>query len=251
MRLAGAVVLVTGASGAIGSAAAQVLAGRGAQVVVHGRDRERLEAVAAEVGAKAVAVDLTTAGAAEELVAAALDVHGRIDAVVHSAGVGWYGPAAAMPLTALDELIEVDLAVALRTTRLVLPAMLQRGTGHVAFLASIAGWTGVRHEAVYAATKAAVLTYADSLGLELAGSGVGVSVVSPAVVRSEFFDRRGEPYQRRFPRPVSPEQVAVAVADGIEHERAHRMIPAWLALAPAVRVGAPALFRRLSRRFGQ
>jgi short-subunit dehydrogenase len=251
VRLADAVVLVTGASGAIGAACARALSEREAKVIVHGRDTERLEAVAADVGAKALQVELNAPDAAEELAQAAREVFGRVDAIVHSAGVGWYGPTAAMPGQTMDELIEVNLAAPARMTRILLPEMLARGGGHVSFIASIAGWTGVRNEAMYAATKAAVITFADSLRLELTGSGVGVSVVSPASVRTEFFDRRGEPYGRRFPRQVETGRVAAAVLRGIEHDRAHQMIPRWLAIAPAVRATAPGAFRSLSRRFGQ
>lgn len=251
MRLAEAVVLVTGSSGSIGAACARNLTARGARVIVHGRDTERLEAVAVELGAKSIQLDLASAGAAGELAQAARAIFGRVDAVVHCAGVGWFGPGAEMPVRALDELVEVNLAAPARVTRALLPEMLGRGHGHVSFLASIAGWTGVQNEAMYAATKAAIITYADSLRLELAGTGVGVSVVSPAAVRSEFFDRRGEPYGRRFPRPVGADRVASAVARGIERERAHQMIPRWLAIAPAVRTTAPGAFRWLSQRFGQ
>ena len=250
MRLTDAVVLVVGASGGIGSECAGALGARGARVMVHGRDADRLDAVAADVGAKAIALDLTEPDGPERLVAAAREVHGRIDAVVHCEGVGWLGPIGDMPGTAVDELIAVNLTAPVRITRAVLGEMSARGSGHITFLASIAGWTGVANEALYAATKAAVITFADSLRIELAGSGIGVSVVSPAAVRTEFFDRRGVPYERRVPRPVSPQRVAEAVIDAVEHDRAHRMMPSWLALAPAVRAVAPGAFRWLNQRFG-
>jgi short-subunit dehydrogenase len=250
VRLVDSVVLLTGSSSGIGAACAAALADRGARVIIHGRDADRLDVVAAGVGAKAIRADLAAAGAAEQLADAAVDVFGHVDAVVHCAGVGWYGRAAEMPGTTIDELLDVNVRTPLRLTRALLPAMVERRSGHVGFLASIAGWTGVADEAVYAATKAAVITYAESLRTELAGSGVGVSVVSPAVVRTDFFERRGAPYARRFPRPVRPERIATAVVRGIEHERAHQMIPRWLVLAPAARAVAPGAFRTLSRRFG-
>lgn len=251
MRFTDAVVLITGSSGGIGAACAAVLNDRGARVIVHGRDSDRLDAVAAGLGAKAIRADLTRPGAAEALAEAATEIYGRVDAVLHCAGVGWFGDAATMPTPAVEELLEVNVGAPTRITQALLPGMIARGQGQVGFLASIAGWTGVSHEALYAATKSAIITYAESLRLELAGSGVGVTVVSPAAVRTEFFTRRGEPYERHIPRPVRPERVAAAVVRAMEQDRAHQMIPRWLALAPAVRATLPGAFRRLNRRFGQ
>jgi short-subunit dehydrogenase len=251
VRLSETVVLLTGSSGGIGAACAAALSARGAQVVIHGRDRDRLEAVAADLGAKALNADLRDPGGVAQLAHDAREIYGRVDGIVHCAGVGWYGPAAAMPPASIDELIAVNVTAPAQLTRLLLPEMIERGRGHVAFLASIAGWTGVTHEAVYAATKAAIITYADSLRMEIADSGIGVSVVSPAAVHTEFFERRGTPYGRRVPRLVTPQRVAAAVATAIERDRAQQMIPRWLAVAPAVRTALPGPFRRLNRRFGQ
>jgi short-subunit dehydrogenase len=245
-----AVVLVTGASGGIGAACAAAAAQRGGSVIVSGRDPDRLNAVAAEVGAKALAADLTVAGSADELAQAAEDVFGRVDVVVHCAGVGWRGPTATMPRSLVVELVAVNVRAPIELTNALLPGMLRRRRGHVAFLGSIAGWTGVREEAVYSATKAALIVFAESLRTEHTRSGVGVSVVSPGAVRTEFFATRGEPYDRRFPRQLGVQQVADAVVRGIEDDRAHQMLPRWLAVAPAVRTAWPAVFRRLQRRFG-
>jgi short-subunit dehydrogenase len=250
VKLLDSVVLVTGASGGVGAACATALAARGARVVVHGQDDDKLNAIAADVGGKAIRADLSTEEDVAELVRAAHEVYGRVDVVVHAAGVGWYGDSADMAREDLDEVLDVNLRAPLRITQALLGEMIARGSGHVSFVASIAGWTGVANEAVYAAAKSALLTYAESLRLEIGSSGVGVSVVSPAVVRTDFFARRGESYGRRFPRPVAPQRVAAAVVHGIETGRAHQMIPRWVGLAPAVRVLFPAAYRRLAARFG-
>lgn len=251
MRLADAVVLVVGATGGIGLACAQTVSRRGARVIVHGRDTERLDTAAADLGAKSLAGDMMAPGAPEALAEAAREVHGRVDAIIHCAGVGWRGRTDSMSPDEVDELIAVNLAAPLRITRALLGGMQARGSGHVVFLASIAGWVGVNQEAVYAAAKAGVIIYAESLRLELAESGIGVSVVSPAAVRTGFFERRGTPYDRRVPRPLDPHRVAEAVVRSIELDIAHQMIPRWLALAPAVRTTAPGAFRALNTRFGQ
>jgi short-subunit dehydrogenase len=151
----------------------------------------------------------------------------------------------------IDSLLALDLVGTIRLVRTLLPGMLARGRGHLCFVSSIAGRTGVAGEAVYAAAKAGLDAFADSLRLELAGSGVGVSVVVPAVVETEFFVRRGRPYERTSPRPVAPQQVAAAVVSAIEEDRAEVFVPAWTRIAPAVRALAPSAFRRLSLRYGE
>ena len=250
MDVRGAVVLVTGASGAIGGECARQLAARGARLIVTAHDEDMAD-LCADIGAKAVVSDLSKPGAVDRLAAEALDMCGAVDAVVHCAGLGWRGESAAMDATLIDVLLDVNLRVPMQLTRALLPGMLARRRGHVAFVASIAGWLGVPSEAVYSAAKSGLIMYADSLRTELAGTGVGVSVVSPAAVRTDFFAHRGSPYDRRIPRLVPPGHVARVIVRGIIEERAHQMVPRWLAIAPAVRAGAPSLYRALLRRFGR
>lgn len=247
MRLTGGSALVTGASAGIGEQVARLLRIAGAEVVVHGRDPQRTEAVAASVGARAVVADLGTPDGVDALARQA----GQIDVLVLNAGLGHSGPFVEMTQDRIDQLLALDLAGAIRLTRLLLPGMLARGRGHLVFVSSIAARTGVAGEAVYAAAKAGLDAFAESLRLELAGSGVGVGVVVPAAVDTGFFARRGRPYERTSPRPVSPEEVARAVVTAIERDRAEVFVPSWTRVAPTVRALAPAAFRRLSLRYGE
>ncbi|WP_405150505.1 SDR family NAD(P)-dependent oxidoreductase [Sphaerisporangium sp. NBC_01403] len=245
MRLSGASVLITGASSGVGAATARTVARTGARLVLTGRDRTRLERVAAETGGVAVACDLVT------------DAHllaeraGPVDVLINNAGVGWAGPFARMPHDALDRLVGVNLTAPIRLTGLLVPGMVESGRGHIVFVASIAGAVGVAHEAVYSATKAGLLVFAEALRHELRGSpGIGVSVVLPGVVDTPFFDRRGAPYGRRRPAPIPPERVARAIVAAIRHERAESYVPGWLRVPARLRGAAPGPFRRLVRRFG-
>ncbi|MEV7803194.1 SDR family NAD(P)-dependent oxidoreductase [Microbispora sp. NPDC088329] len=243
MRPAGARVLVTGASSGIGAATALELSARGARLVLSGRDEDALAGVAARTGGEVLPADLSDPSA--DLAVRA----GRVDVLVACAGEGWSGPFTRMSAGTAERLIAVNLAAHLQLTRLLLPGMLERGRGHLVYVASIAGVVGVREEAVYAATKAGLLAFAESLRYEL--PGIGVTVVVPGVVDTPFFARRGRPYTRRRPAPVPPERVARAIAVAVERDRAEVYVPAWLRLPARLHGAAPGAFRVLARRFGR
>src|SRR5689334_21145130 len=251
MRLDGSVALVTGASAGIGRSVAERLAGAGARLVVHGRDAERTGEVARRTGGVAVLADLTDAGSADLVAKAAVAAHGHVDVLVANAGVGWCGPFTEMTADELDRLVALDLLSPLQLVHRLLPPMLQRGRGHIALVGSVAGRTGVAGEAVYAASKAALDVFAESLRLELHGSGVQLSLTVPGVVDTGFFTARGRPYHRGFPRPVPADDVAEAVVRAITEGRAETWVPGWLRVAPVVRALAPRGYRRLAARFGE
>ncbi|MER7363418.1 SDR family NAD(P)-dependent oxidoreductase [Nonomuraea wenchangensis] len=245
MRLADAHVLITGASSGIGAATAHALAGTGARLTLAGRDRERLAAVAAATGGNMVVCDVATE--AGELATRA----GHVDVLVNNAGVGWAGSFVEMPAGSAERLLAVNLAAPIALTRLLLPGMLTAGRGHVVFVASIAGAVGVAREAVYSATKAGLMVFAEGLRHELHHApGVGVSVLLPGVVDTPFFVRRGAPYTRGRPAPIPPERVARAVVAAILHGRPESFVPGWLRLPARLRGAAPGPFRLLARRFG-
>jgi short-subunit dehydrogenase len=134
--------------------------------------------------------------------------------------------------------------------RAALPGLLQQRSGAIVLVSSIAGEVLVPRETVYSATKAAVEAFAEPLREELHGSGVTVSTVAPGVVATEFFDGRGEPYDRRFPRPVDASVLAAAIVAAVETGRRHQVVPRWLGIAPRVRAIAPRTYRAMARRFG-
>jgi short-subunit dehydrogenase len=251
MQLTGAVVLVTGASAGIGQVAAAKFGARGARVLVHGRDPQRTQQVADEVGGRALIADLALPADRERLAADALNAYGKVDVLVNNAGFGYLGPVSGMDVDVIRRLIEVDLLAAIELTRSLLPGMIERSHGAICFVTSIAGRTGVAGEAVYSATKAGLDAFADSLRVETADSGVKVSVVVPGVVDTGFFETRGTPYTRSRPRPIPAETVADAVVRAVERDRAEEWRPRWLRIAPTVRALAPGAFRRLAVRFGR
>jgi short-subunit dehydrogenase len=250
VRLAGKVALVTGASSGIGRASAVALARAGARVLAHGRAGDRLAALAAEIDAVPLPADLSDPSAVRGLARAALDTAGRVDVLVNNAGIGWAGPFTGMGDEDVPRLVAVNLVAPIELTRALLPAMLARREGHLMFVGSIAGRMGVAEEAVYAATKAGLDTFAESLRFEVHGTGVAVGVLIPGVVDTAFFERRGQPYERRRPRPLPAGTVADALVRSVRAGTADRYAPRWLRLPVAVRGAAPGAYRRLATRFG-
>ena len=241
---------MTGATSGIGRATAIALARAGARVIVTGRDAEALAAVRDATGGTAVAADLGNSADIERLAAAALSGPAPVEILVNNAGVGWAGAFAAMPAEMIEELVAVNLLGTARLTRALLPAMLERRRGHIVMVASVAGHVGVRDEALYAATKAAMLNFSESLRYEVRAAGVRVTTVSPGVVDTEFFERRGSPFRRRRPRPIPPERLARAIVRAIQRERDEVVVPGWLRLPIWLHGVWPALYRALAGRFG-
>jgi short-subunit dehydrogenase len=251
MQIMDAVALVTGASSGLGAATAERLSAAGAQVLVHGRDEARLAESAHRFKATPLAADLADPEAVQRLAKAALEVAGRVDILVNNAGLGWAGRFAAMPDPAAADLVAVNLTAPIALTKALLPGMLAADRGRIIFVTSIAGRTAVAGEAVYAATKAGLDLFAESLSLELYGTGVGVGVFVPGVVDTPFFQRRGLRYERSRPRPRPVARVADALVQMIATDRCEQYAPRWLRLPVVVRAAAPRSYRRLAARFGE
>ncbi|MFH9066181.1 SDR family NAD(P)-dependent oxidoreductase [Streptomyces coeruleorubidus] len=249
-RLDRRVALVTGASSGIGAATARRFAMDGWQLLLTGRDRNRLMQTASGTSAVVLPADLAAPDGPRLLARSALHTTGRVDVLVAGAGIGWAGPFATMPHTDIDRVLALDLNATLHLVREVLPSMIAAGRGRVVLLGSISGCVGVREEAVYSAAKAALAAFSEALRQELRGTGVGVTLVVAGPVDTAFFTRRGRPYDRSHPRMISPGCVAGAIWEAVREERDLVHIPAWMALPDRLRALAPRMFRRLLNRFG-
>ncbi len=247
-RLSGMRALVTGASGGIGGAVARRLAAGGAALALQGRRPERLGPLAGELGAAALIADFRDAKAPIRLVEDAVRALGGLDAVVSAAGMGWAGPLEEMPPDTIEEMIVVNLLAPLQLARAAIPYLRASSRPALVFVASIAGHLGVRQEAAYSAAKAGLIALGEALAEEL--SPTRVSVVSPGVVDTSFFERRGRPYGRRHPKPISPQRIAHAVVSCLDQGKGELIVPRWLRVAAAVRAIAPGLYRRLAIHLG-
>jgi len=250
VNLDGAVTIITGAGHGIGAATARAFAERGAQVVALGPEPDELTALAAAIGADPFCADVRDPAHAEAVVAHVRDRYGRLDVVVANAGIGHSGLVAEMSAQRISDLVAVNVTAPMLLARSALPIMLEQGRGAFVLISSIAGSLLVPTETVYSATKAAVNAFAEPLQTELHGTGVTVSTVVPAVVATDFFRARGEPYERRFPRPIDPSRIAAAVVAAAQTGKPRYVVPRWFTIPMRLRAVAPASYRRLARRFG-
>jgi NAD(P)-dependent dehydrogenase (short-subunit alcohol dehydrogenase family) len=173
--------LITGGSSGIGLAIARMLHEEGYGLTLAARKVERLEAAAAELGATSVAVDVRSEEDCARLVATHLEIHGGLDVLVNSAGVGIGGPIGDMQTKHFDLQQSVNLRGAFLVTREALPA-LREARGYVVNLASIAGTIPTPGLASYGASKAALVSLTRSLAREEVEAGVRVTALCPAFV---------------------------------------------------------------------
>jgi short-subunit dehydrogenase len=249
VQLTGSVALVTGASRGIGAEIVKALSERHVQVLALDIERDELAKTAADAGAEPFVADVRDPAHADAAVQHALDRYGRLDIVVANAGIGYSGDFADMPPERISDLVAVNVAAPMLLARAALPSMLAAKRGSLVFISSIAGALLVPTESAYSASKAAVDGFAEPLRDELRGTGVNVSTVMPTAVRTKFFESRGEPYERKFPRMIGPERIAAAVVRVIEHDKKRRLVPWWIRIPIRIRGMAPASYRAISRHF--
>jgi len=201
----GRTALVTGASSGLGVDFARHLAAAGAHLVLVARRAAPLEALAAELRGRhgvtvdVVAQDLGAPGAPEALHAEVRRLGREVDVLVNNAGFGLFGEFLAIDAARERELMEIDVLVPLRLTRLFGEEMVARGRGWILQVASIGAYQATPLYAVYSAAKAFILSWGEALNYEWRGKGVRVTVVSPGITATQFLAVSGQQatlYQR-------------------------------------------------------
>ncbi|MCS6898388.1 MAG: SDR family NAD(P)-dependent oxidoreductase [Myxococcales bacterium] len=234
-ELSGKIALVTGGSRGIGAATARRLGALGLRVVVSGRDRGALEAVAREVSGQAVEADLGEVGGVERLLGEVRRKVGEVDVLVANAGVDAPYTYRATTDAIWEQVMRVNATSVFQLCRGLIPAMVERGWGRVVVVASTAGLAGYAYSAAYCASKHAVVGLVRALAAELARAPVTINAVCPGFVDTAMAGRavkniaektrrteeearaaleRMSPQQRL----MTPEEVAHVVAMLLPHE---------------------------------
>jgi short-subunit dehydrogenase len=235
--IAGASVLITGASAGIGAALASEMASRGAaRLGLVGRRADKLDAVAAECRRRGADVvswvqDLGDLEAAEQLAIDAWDHFEGLDVLVNNAAVPMRRNARELTVDELTDTMRIDFESPVRMTLAVLPRMLDRDRGMIVNVSSMGGRLGIPHETAYCAAKFALCGWSEALALDLWDTAVEVRLVIPGPVDTDIWDRPGtEPAHYAGPKEP-PETVAVGIADLVEGDRFEAYLPDMKAIA--------------------
>lgn len=240
---------MTGASSGIGAALARAFAARGVRVGLVARRRERLDALAAELGgsarALALSFDVGEAGAAPEAVRTILDAWGRLDLLVNAAGEARHVLFKDQDVADIERLVRVNYLGVVRMMKAALEPMRAAGAGWIVNVSSVAGRIGQPDEAAYAASKFAVTGLSESLVYELRPLGIHVLTVFPALVRTEMFTpevlaRMPPGAERSF---VEVDAFAAAVLRALERGAHELTVPRSVGIAYVVRALMPRFFR--------
>ena len=240
-------VLITGATGAIGSALAASYAAPGRTLVLHGRNEARLAALAracesAGARARVQALDVRDTGALVAWLDETASQSPPDLAIVNAGAISTVRPGAGAETWAdAERVLEVNVRAALATVTTLVPHMRRRGSGQIALMSSLLAWFGLPQAPAYCASKAALKAYGEALRAPLAREGIGVSVVLPGFVKSDMSD------ELRLPKPfiIGAEEAARRIRRGLERNQARISFPlplaagCWLlsALPPAAAGG--------------
>jgi short-subunit dehydrogenase len=222
-NLKGKNALLTGGSRGLGPVIAEALAAKGINVALAARSEEDLTKVADNlssypVRAVAIPADITDEESLKHLVETTIDTFDTIDILVNNAGIEWVSRYVSLSPEYIQCIIKTNLMGPMLLTRLVLPHMLERKSGHIVTMSSLGGKKGSPYSATYAATKAGLVEWTSGLRQELKGTGVGASVICPGFVSNVGMFAV---YNKRAPKIVgetTPEKVVRAVIRAIEND---------------------------------
>lgn len=227
--ITGKTALVTGASRGVGESICYALAKKQAAVVGIARSKEGLDKVCSNIEAiggcgLGIPFDIGNIQSLSDLVQQVGQVAGSVDILINNAAIEKYQPFQNYSSLDLQCILATNLVAAMELTRLLLPQMIQKGSGHIVNIASLAGKKGTPYNSIYSASKAGLLMWADSVRQELVGTGVGISVLCPG-----YISQRGMSVDTGVPIPKlagtsTPDDLAIAVIKAIERNKAELIV---------------------------
>ncbi|TCP31785.1 hypothetical protein EV207_102278 [Scopulibacillus darangshiensis] len=192
-RLTNHIVVITGASGGIGREMAMLAASQGALPILIARSLDKLKEAQRvikehyQIEADVHSLDISDLDAIQDVFTAILKKHGHIDVLINNAGFGIFDYFTDATLKDIKSMFDVNVVGLMACTRMAVPHMIERRSGHIINIASIAGKLATPKSTVYSASKHAVLGFTNGLRMELEDQGVQVTAVNPGPIRTNFF----------------------------------------------------------------
>jgi len=230
--VAGKRVLVTGASSGIGAGLAEALARAGATVGLVARRTDRLAEVLERCrqdspSSRMWVADLADPVAVDALAVGVMSELGGVDMLVNNAGIPKRRHVTALDAATVDAVMNINYSSPVRLTLALLPQMLERGEGRIVNVSSVAATLSPPGEAAYAATKAAITVFSESMAVDLWDTGVKVTVIYPGVVDTELFTLPdNDPFTAQV-ESITVEEAVATILAGVAADAAQVYVPAW------------------------
>ena len=225
------VVLITGASSGIGKETAIEFAKKGSNIILVARREDKLEQVATQLKKFPISTlvcqcDVSKKDQVKEMSKKVLDKFGHVDVLVNNAGFAIYGSVSDLSIDDIESQMETNYFGMVYCIKNFLPLMLTRKSGHIVNVASVAASFGLPGIASYCASKFAMLGFSEGLKHELKNTGVGITVVSPIMVRTNFFDHDSFAKMPKYsPTSLSSKTVAKTILKAANSSRLEIIVP--------------------------
>ncbi len=225
------VVLITGASSGIGEQAAIEFAKRGAHLILVARRQDKLQQVQTRINSTAASTlicpcDISKKDQVEEMSKTVLKKFDSVDILVNNAGFAIYGPVTDLTIADIESQMNTNYFGMIYCIKNFLPSMIRKNSGHIVNVASVAASFGLPNIAPYCASKFAMLGFSEGLKHELTNTKVRVTVVSPIMVRTNFFDHPSFDKMPQFsPTALDPKTVAKAILQAANSPRLEIIVP--------------------------
>lgn len=241
-------VIIVGASRGIGASLARELASRGCQLGLLARNREQLDALAAEIRAhygvqvETATLDVTAQEEVAPVLGSVMQKFGKVDVVIHNAGVLGWRKAGDGNLAEDRRILETNLFGAIAVIDAAVAKFKQQKGGHIVGISSISAYRGIPGSGAYSASKAALTNYLEALRMEVGARNIAVTIVHPGFVKTDI-----GPGMEKYPFAAEPAQVAKEMADGIARRRKNLIVPRfpWSLMMPVMRLIPDALMKKV------
>ncbi|ENQ3078907.1 SDR family oxidoreductase [Bacillus multifaciens] len=254
-RLQDKVIVITGASSGIGEELAMQVAEQGAIPVLIARTEEKLRELKQKIettyrtSCHYYILDVSNEAEVKRVFTQILQDIGQIDILVNNAGFGVFKTFVEASVQEVKDMFDVNVFGLVACTKAVLPYMIERNSGHIVNIASLAGKIATPKSSAYAATKHAVLGFTNSLRMELANTNITVTAINPGPIDTNFHtiaDESGT-YVKSVERYIlKPNYVAQQIVKAIEMKKREVNLPKWMNLGPIIFSLFPGLFERVA-----